>query len=53
MHAETEDQTISSQALRLCDYEDVLDPVCIHSLLALVSCANRAFGTCSKVMYGL
>ena len=40
---------ISLKALRLCDYEDVLDPVCIHSLLALVSCANRAFGTCSKV----
>ena len=39
----------SLQALHLCDYEDVLDPVCIHSLLALVSCANRAFGTCSKV----
>ena len=39
----------SPQALRLRDYEDVLDPVCIHSLLALVSCANRAFGTCSKV----
>lgn len=39
----------SFQALRLRDYEDVLDPVCIHSLLALVSCANRAFGTCSKV----
>lgn len=37
-------------ALRLCDYEDVLDPVCIHSLLALVSCANRAFGTCSKTL---
>ncbi|KAM7428718.1 WD repeat-containing protein 35 [Porites harrisoni] len=40
-------------ALRLCDYEDVLDPVCIHSLLALVSCANRAFGTCSKAFIKL
>ena len=39
----------SFQALRLSDYEDVLDPVCIHSLLALVSCAKRAFGACSKV----
>jgi len=40
-------------ALRLSDYEDVLDPVCIHSLLALVSCANRAFGTCSKAFIKL
>lgn len=40
-------------ALRLCDYEDVLDPVSIHSLLALVSCANRAFGTCSKAFIKL
>ena len=39
----------SFQALHLSDYEDVLDPVCIQSVLALVSCANRAFGTCSKV----
>lgn len=40
-------------ALRLSDYEDVLDPVCINSLLALVSCANRAFGTCSKAFIKL
>ncbi|CAE1311718.1 WDR35 [Acanthosepion pharaonis] len=40
-------------ALVLRDYEDVLDPVNIYSLLALAACANRAFGTCSKAFIKL
>lgn len=31
-------------ALRLREYEDVLDPELIYNFLALVSCADRAFG---------
>jgi len=37
-------------ALHLREYDDILDPVDIYSLLALASCANRAFGTCSKAL---
>lgn len=40
-------------ALILRDYEDVLEPVSIYSLLALAACANRAFGTCSKAFITL
>ena len=39
--------------LRLCDYDDIIDPIDIHSLLALAACANRAFGTCSKAFIKL
>ncbi|XP_072032249.1 WD repeat-containing protein 35-like isoform X2 [Amphiura filiformis] len=39
--------------LRLCDYDDIIDPVDIYSLLALAACANRAFGTCSKAFIKL
>ena len=40
-------------ALHLRDYEDVLNIEDIYSLLALSSCANRAFGTCSKAFIRL
>ena len=35
-------------ALHLRDYEDILSQEDIYSLLALSSCANRAFGTTSR-----
>ncbi len=40
-------------ALTLRDYEDILNPEDIYCLLALASCANRAFGTCSKAFIRL
>ena len=40
-------------ALHLRDYEDILNHEDIYSLLALSSCANRAFGTCSKAFIKL
>lgn len=40
-------------ALRLRDYEDVLDVEEIYCLLALTSCADRSFGTCSKAFIKL
>ncbi|XP_055618976.1 WD repeat-containing protein 35 [Toxorhynchites rutilus septentrionalis] len=40
-------------ALRLREYEDVLDVESLYSLLALASCADRSFGTCSKAFIKL
>merc|ERR1719458_2029880 len=40
-------------ALHLRDFEDMLNIEDIYSLLALSSCANRAFGTCSKAFIKL
>lgn len=40
-------------SLRLRDYEDVLDVEDIYTLLALSSCADRSFGTCSKAFIKL
>lgn len=40
-------------ALHLQDYEDILDPEDIYCILALASCANRAFGTCSRAFIQL
>lgn len=40
-------------SLRLRDYEDVLDIEEIYCLLALTSCADRSFGTCSKAFIKL
>ncbi|XP_031790056.1 WD repeat-containing protein 35 isoform X3 [Piliocolobus tephrosceles] len=40
-------------ALHLKDYEDIIPPVEIYSLLALCTCASRAFGTCSKAFIKL
>lgn len=40
-------------ALRLRDFEDVLDVEDIYTLLALASCADRSFGTCSKAFIKL
>lgn len=40
-------------SLRLRDYEDVLNVEDIYTLLALASCADRAFGTCSKAFIKL
>ena len=37
------------QAISLRDYEDILPPLDLYSLLALVSSACKAFGLCSKV----
>lgn len=40
-------------ALQLRQYEDLLNPVDIYSLLALTCSVNRAFGTCSKAFIKL
>lgn len=40
-------------SLRLRDFEDVLDVEHIYNLLALASCADRSFGTCSKAFIKL
>lgn len=40
-------------ALHLQDYDDILDPEDIYCVLALASCANRAFGTCSRAFIQL
>ena len=40
-------------AMHLREYEDILDPVVIYSLLALVASNNRCFGTCSKAFIKL
>lgn len=40
-------------ALHLREFEDSLNHEDIYSLLALASCANRAFGTCSKAFIKL
>uniref|UniRef100_A0A0P4W8W7 WD repeat-containing protein 35 n=1 Tax=Scylla olivacea TaxID=85551 RepID=A0A0P4W8W7_SCYOL len=39
--------------LHLRDYEGILDPEDIYGLLALASCANRAFATCSRAFIRL
>ncbi|XP_049547434.1 WD repeat-containing protein 35 [Anopheles darlingi] len=39
--------------LRLREYEDVLDVEVLYALLALASCADRSFGTCSKAFIKL
>ena len=41
------------QALCLRDYEDILPPADIHSLLALCGSACSAYGVCSKVSHAL
>jgi len=40
-------------ALHLQEYDDLLDPEDVYCILALASCANRAFGTCSKAFIRL
>jgi WD repeat-containing protein 35 len=40
-------------ALRLRDFEDVLDVEKVYSLIALAACADRSFGTCSKAFIKL
>ncbi|PNJ11544.1 WDR35 isoform 5 [Pongo abelii] len=45
--------TALKTALHLKDYEDIIPPVEIYSLLALCACASRAFGTCSKAFIKL
>lgn len=40
-------------SIRLRDYEDVLDIEDIYCLMALASCADRSFGTCSKAFIKL
>lgn len=40
-------------SLRLRDFEDVLNVEKIYSLIALASCADRSFGTCSKAFIKL
>lgn len=40
-------------SLRLREYEDVLEVEKIYSLIALASCADRAFGSCSKAFIKL
>lgn len=39
--------------LHLREYEGILDPEDIYGLLALASCANRAFATCSRAFIRL
>jgi WD repeat-containing protein 35 len=40
-------------ALRLQEYEDLLDTETIYCIIALTSCCNRAFATCSKAFIKL
>nr|CAD7434213.1 unnamed protein product [Timema monikensis] len=40
-------------ALHLREYDDILEAEDIFSILALASCANGAFGTCSKAFIKL
>ncbi|XP_064652091.1 WD repeat-containing protein 35-like [Lineus longissimus] len=40
-------------AMLLRDYEDIVNPEAVYSLLALASCANRAFGSASKAFIKL
>lgn len=40
-------------ALHLREYEDILNLEDIYSLLALTSCGNRAFATCSSALMRL
>ncbi|XP_062520933.1 WD repeat-containing protein 35-like [Corticium candelabrum] len=40
-------------ALRLRNYEDILNPVDIYSLLALTCCMSRSFAICSKALVKL
>lgn len=40
-------------SLRLRDYEGILDVEDIYNMLALTSCADRSFGTCSKAFIKL
>ncbi|XP_055386233.1 WD repeat-containing protein 35 [Condylostylus longicornis] len=40
-------------AVRLREYEDILSIEDIYSILALASCADRSFGTCSKAFIKL
>lgn len=40
-------------AIRLRDYEDVLNVEKIYALIALASCGDRSFGTCSKAFIKL
>jgi WD repeat-containing protein 35 len=40
-------------ALHLREYEDILETEDIYCILALASCASRAFGTCSKAFIKL
>jgi WD repeat-containing protein 35 len=40
-------------ALHLREYEDILETEDIYCILALASCASRAFGTCSKAFIRL
>ena len=44
---------IVNKAMQLRDYDDVIDPVDAHSLIALTACSNKAFGVCSKVSFFL
>lgn len=40
-------------ALRLRDYEGILDVEDVYGILAITSCADRSFGTCSKAFIKL
>jgi WD repeat-containing protein 35 len=40
-------------ALHLREYEDILETEDIYCILALASCASKAFGTCSKAFIRL
>lgn len=40
-------------AIKLCEYDDVLNPRFIYSLLCLTALKNKFFGTCSKAFVKL
>eukprot|EP01137_Pigoraptor_chileana_P013479 Opistho-2@67034 len=40
-------------ALLLCDYEDILDPTDIYSLIGLAAYANKSFAVCSRAFIKL
>lgn len=35
-------------AIKLCEYDDILNPRYIYSLLCLAALKNKFYGTCSK-----
>ena len=39
------------QAMQLRDYDDIIDPIDAHSLIALTASLNKAFGVCSRVRF--
>ena len=48
-----ESEAAMRTALRLCEYDELLEPEPLYSLLALASCASGALATCSRAFVRL